>query len=95
MELEVETLACPFCGDAGEPWGDDEGWKLRQCRLCRLVSLSPRPTSQEIEALYALTMREEPSFAGLYRQALSWRLAASIPSMRSRSFDPRTEGCTE
>jgi SAM-dependent methyltransferase len=51
--LELETIACPFCGDAGRPAIEEGGWTGRACPTCRLIFVSPRPTAESIRRIYA------------------------------------------
>ena len=57
----MEWCRCPLCGeDQAQPWragpdrlhGTPGTYQLVRCRNCRLVYLNPRPTLDEIEAIY-------------------------------------------
>ena len=44
---------CECCGSARHaPVATKRGWKLRRCRDCGVVFVSPQPSSRELEALY-------------------------------------------
>jgi hypothetical protein len=51
--MELETIACPFCGHAGHPAIEENGWTGRECPTCRLIFVSPRPTAESIRRIYA------------------------------------------
>ncbi|MFQ5674808.1 MAG: class I SAM-dependent methyltransferase [bacterium] len=62
MELDFETIACPFCGsekdneflkanDRLNPNGDRE-FRLVICSKCNFIFLNPRPTRATISAFY-------------------------------------------
>lgn len=49
---DLETIACPLCGDGGTPFLAQDGWEARRCPTCRILFVSPRPTAEAVAAAY-------------------------------------------
>lgn len=49
----MEEIGCALCGDGPTgPYKRENGWQAVQCSRCGLVFVSPRPTIEEMKALY-------------------------------------------
>lgn len=69
----VETITCLFCGSDGHPYLEEDGWTARWCPHCRLVFLSPRPSADEVEAIYREDHAHLPADLHLQRHVGSVR----------------------
>lgn len=50
MEMALETVACPCCGDSRHsPWAEERGYQLVRCADCRLLYVNPRPPMSSID----------------------------------------------
>lgn len=79
--------ACPVCGAMGrEPLFAQKGWTVHKCSACGLGVLDPRPSPDELEALY-----RDAYFVGHYDEGLkpgteAMRKRLSQESHRIRFF---------
>ena len=52
--LSVETIGCILCGGAGNRVVIEEnGYQGRRCDACGIIFVSPRPSREEVSAIYA------------------------------------------
>jgi 2-polyprenyl-3-methyl-5-hydroxy-6-metoxy-1,4-benzoquinol methylase len=84
----MDTVTCRLCGaDEHRTVDEQRGFRMVECRRCRLVYLNPRPTAQSLKQLYQDYLPNDPDaisrwnrmMAGLYRTARQ-RLIAHSPA---------------
>lgn len=82
----METITCLFCGSDGDPYLEEDGWTARRCQNCGLVFLSPRPSPDEVEAIYREDQAHLPADLHLQRHpgSVRHRDAAHVVSLISR-----------
>jgi SAM-dependent methyltransferase len=62
MNMEMEKVHCPICGDSGgEPLHIEDPFQMVRCPSCQFVFLNPRPTSDSLFRFYQQYLPEEES----------------------------------
>lgn len=50
--VEKNEIACPACGENGNPWAEKYGFQYKSCPSCSTIYVSPRPIVDAFNAYY-------------------------------------------